>query len=151
MWTAAREALICDIVNFYNLTPCVNLFHHPIKRRRIEFATHILIQRSLQQTQAGMISFVTRRKWRRNFEGKFYDHFLMAFSFYLLFCSCIMSYCVANESQLNILSHTLFHKHQADIVLFFRHTSVPSFIQKAFLCVQLVLTEKIWLWLDKMW
>ena len=62
VWTAAREVLICDIVNFYNLTPCVNLFHHPIKRRRIEFATHILIQRSLQQTQAAMIFFVTRRK-----------------------------------------------------------------------------------------
>ena len=118
MWTAAREVLICDIVNFYNLTPCVNLFHHPIKRRRIEFATHILIQRSLQQTQAAMIFFVTRRKWRRNFEGKFYDNSAMAFSFTLQFCSCIMSYCAANKSQWNILPHTLFYKHQADIVLF---------------------------------
>ena len=62
VWTAAREALICDIVNFYNLTPCVNLFHHPIKSHRIEFATHILIQRSLQQTQAWLIFFVMRRK-----------------------------------------------------------------------------------------
>ena len=115
MWTAAREVLICDIVNFYNLTPCVNLFHHPIKTRRIEFATHILIQRSLQQTQAGMIFFVTRRKWRRNFDGKFYDNFPIAFSFNL---QLYYEFCSVNESQSNILPNTLFRKHQADMVLF---------------------------------
>ena len=57
-----RKALICDIVKFYNLTPCVNLLHHPPISRLgdwVHVAQHrIFFQRSferlhdVQQTQS---------------------------------------------------------------------------------------------------
>ena len=69
----------------------------------------------------------------------------MAFSFYLRFCSRIMSYCVANESQWNILPHTMFHKHQADMVLFSdtQVSPVLNVLKKTCLCLQFVLTQKV--------
>lgn len=59
---ASSKALICGIVKFYNLTPCVNLLHHPIIRLGIEFTSQIIFfKRSFegyigQQTQSSCFS-----------------------------------------------------------------------------------------------
>ena len=57
-----RKALICDIVKFYNLTPCVNLLHHPpisclgdwvhVAQHRIFFQRSFERLHDVQQTQS---------------------------------------------------------------------------------------------------